>query len=97
MIYVVATFAFVAGYVALHAILRGWVLSIIWGWFMVPIGAPALGIAACIGVSLVTHMLCGTHDYRDKTESEKKQAAVGAFLVPLLVLGMAWVVKQFMG
>ena len=28
------------------AILRGWVLSILWGWFMVPVfGLPALGIA----------------------------------------------------
>ncbi|TSC81867.1 MAG: hypothetical protein G01um101420_780 [Parcubacteria group bacterium Gr01-1014_20] len=36
---------------ALSSLLRGWVLSILWGWFMVPtFGLPELGVVPAIGM-----------------------------------------------
>ena len=43
---------------AVGAILDGWVLSILWGWFMVPVfHLPPLTIAPAIGIALMTGLL----------------------------------------
>lgn len=79
---------------------KGYVLSILWAWFAVPVfGLPALGIAAAIGVALVISFL--THQYV-YTEDERGPAAKfgamfgAAFLYPLIVLTTGWIVKGFM-
>lgn len=36
---------------------RGYVLTDLWGWFVVPLGAPQIGITAAIGLSLILHWL----------------------------------------
>lgn len=74
-------------------ILRGWVLSIIWGWFAVPIfGLPPLGIAEAIAVALVLAML--THQHHPGKGDLSEQASY-AFLGPPLVLCVGWIVKGF--
>lgn len=35
----------------------GWVLSVLWGWFVVPLGLPPLALWAACGVRLVTGSL----------------------------------------
>jgi hypothetical protein len=84
--------------VALSSILNGWALSILWEWFMVPVFAlPSLTIPTAIGISLVVSYL--THHYVDTDKDEENAAKVGmyAFLKPVVVLAIGWVVKQFMG
>ena len=71
-------------------------LSIVWGWFMVPLGAPALSIASAIGVALIGHMVAGGHPARDQTKEEKQQDLFRTFFNPFMTLGIAWVVKQFL-
>ena len=39
------------------AIYRGWALSILWGWFMAPLGLPSLTMVQCIGIALVIGFL----------------------------------------
>ena len=95
-------FALLAFTVIFVPIYGGWVLSILWGWFMVPLfGLPALSIPAAIGVSLVAALL--THQYRDdkKDEDDKTKrfiVAVGTGIVsPLFTLLMGYIAFQFMG
>ena len=51
------------------ALLNGWALSVMWGWFIVPLGAPALGLIQAIGITYVVTFF--TYK-RDKTEEARK-------------------------
>jgi len=82
---------------------RGFVLSIIWNWFMVPIfNLPSLGIAAAIGVALVIQVFNGIeieNNLDTEAESEAKlviAAIVKLFFAPLVMLFVAWMVKLCM-
>ncbi len=79
----------------LISIWRGYVFSVMWLWFIVPVfAAPPLRIPYAIGLALVIGML--THQTR-KTEDDPSMAhimIVGA-LAPLVMLGVAWIVKLF--
>lgn len=45
-------------FVAVGALIDGWVLSILWGWFMVPVfHLPSLAIAPAIGIALMIGLL----------------------------------------
>ena len=45
---------------------RGFVLSILWGWYAVPLGLPPIGLIEAIGVSLVVGFLV----YQDQRGEE---------------------------
>lgn len=83
------------------AILSGWVLTVLWGWFVVPtFHVQQLGVVPAIGLSLLVGYLTETH--QDVEEVKRSQAerwtrlAVLAVVRPGLVLGFAWVVHLFM-
>lgn len=87
---------------AIAFIWGGYVLSVLWGWFVVPaFGVPHIGVAAAIGIGLlvkaITYQPDASKSDRNEPHVDKmaKSFAV-AFLVPLLNLGIGWVVKQFM-
>lgn len=76
-------------------VLRGWALSILWGWFAVPIlGAPPLGIAQSIGIALVVGMLA--HQYVPSKEKDVAGPLVAMSLGPFIALFIGWIVKGFM-
>lgn len=57
----------------LAAIFHGYVLSMLWGWFIVPVfNAPVLGVAPAIGVALLIGYLTKSRANKEKKE-EKKQ------------------------
>lgn len=84
------------------ALLDGWVMSKLWGWFMVPtFGLPPIGIAASIGVALI--VVHTTHQGSSYYDIEKHGAEVVAgrvigrgLFAPLWLLLTGWIVKGFM-
>ena len=71
-------------------VVRGWALSILWGWFVVPVfKLPVLGIAQAVGLAFLVGMLVPDKD-RDWPTTIGR-----AFLTPLLTLGFAWIVHLF--
>jgi hypothetical protein len=103
MIFLTAIGGFVGlmALIALSSVWRGYVLTVLWAWFVVPtFGLPALALAPAIGLSLVvsflTHQLTSKED--DKRDfSDRMARAIGVvLLMPLFVLGIGWVVRQFM-
>lgn len=66
------------GLLASLAIVRGLVLSALWGWFVTPLGPPDIGIAEAIGISLIVGMLTTSKD--PDLEDKKKQPLMGQFL-----------------
>jgi len=73
------------------AMLRGFVLSTMWAWFVVPLGLPAIGIALAIGLSLTVGLFSGLSPKRD--EKPWVQIAAG-FVAPLLTLFCGWLVHM---
>lgn len=83
------------------AVMSGWVLSVMWGWFVVPFGVPPIGIAWAIGISLVVGYMTYQSDAVVKTDDEDRvQTVVNlvalAVLRPLLALAIGAIVHAFM-
>ena len=85
------------------SILNGYVLSVLWGWFMVPtFGLPDLSVAAAVGISLIVRYLTDQHKSSEpknegETFGEKFGTAIGiAILAPLFALFFGWIIHLFM-
>lgn len=67
------------------AALRGFVLSVMWGWFMVPtFGLPPLGIASAFGVALMVGVL--TQD--PSAAKEKEKLSPGKTILKVLMINL---------
>lgn len=86
----------------LSSMWRGYVLSVLWGWFAVPyLGAPPIGVAAAIGISLLVGMLTnhrtGNEATKDGSTSERLLSAMAiALIAPALTLLFGWIVTKFL-
>lgn len=80
---------------AVAAIFNGWVLSILWGWFFVPIlGLPVIGVAQAIGIAIVVGYL--THQRRKTQEGDHAEEVAYIVAQPLFALLAGYIVKSFM-
>jgi len=81
----------VAAIIAL-SILRGWVLSILWGWFIVPIfKAPPIGVAQAIAIAITVSLLA--HQYVPSKEKNTWGPLIFGCLLPLMALLIGWILK----
>lgn len=80
------------------AAMRGWVLTKLWAWFIVPFGAPALSIPYAIGLALiVTYLTSRTSITKTApTEIDWTKAFVEIVVGPLLTLLLGWAVTLFL-
>lgn len=85
---------------ALSAIWSGYVLTILWAWFVVPtFHLPQLSLAAAIGIAIVVKYLTHHVDTHEDNRSwdDKFAVSIGfALLFPLMALFFGWVVHFFM-
>lgn len=79
----------------LAATIEGFVLSVLWGWFIVPVfHAPHLRIPYAIGLALVVGML--THRTRKPEDTpETSYVLLNGLVLPWLFLLMGCLVKLF--
>lgn len=89
----------------LTVFLRGWALSVLWGWFVVKqFGLPPIGIPLAIGLSLiVSYLTCDMgqvlHRQReDKREWSEKTAEsfVAGVVAPPIFVGFGWIYQLFL-
>jgi len=86
--------------IVFSALWSGYVLSVLWRWFMVPgLGLPVLTVGYAIGVATVVGYLT-KQDIPDK-EGESWQEKLGrgiavAVLKPTCALGFGWIVTFFL-
>lgn len=81
------------------AIISGYTLATLWGWFVVPVFAlPALGIMQAYGLMLISSLLRGI----PKSEKEEKtfgrkigEAVLRSTLLCGIILGTGYIVKEF--
>ena len=90
---------FIVGGIAL----RGYVVSVMWAWFMVPaFELPTLSIPLAIGVSSVAQTMTGgaytsSSDNKDKdTVDVVVEGIAKVFLAPLFILLFGYIVTLFM-
>lgn len=88
--------------IILAILFRAWVLTILWGWFVVPYGLPTLTITTALGISLIVGMFT-SHLQSKPTEKGSRdistlvgQVMSQAFGAPLVVLLMGWIITWFM-
>jgi len=76
---------------------RGYVLSFLWGWFMVPLGVKPVGVAVAVGLSSLGGML--TKEGAKVSDLEVKASKIdqwivwvfNTFLWPLIGLTVGWI------
>lgn len=79
-------------------ILRGFVLSYLWQWFVVPLGAVSISIPIAIGLSMLVAFL--THQDQSLLVKQKVDNIVGKAIgkmmfTPLLIWFIGWVIQLF--
>lgn len=85
---------------AYSVLVYGWVLTILWGWFIIPtFKQPALSLPVALGMSLLIRFVSrvDTSDLQ-KAKLEKGEAwgrYVGLLSAPFLVLFFGWLIHLF--
>lgn len=83
--------------IALFAIYNAWVLSILWGWFIVPLGVKSLSIAHAYGFTLVTGLVLSNRGVKENKNQEDWAVSVTTWLlIPLAALFFGWIAVGFM-
>lgn len=70
-------------------ILRGWVLSLLWGWYVTPLGVPAIGVVQAIGLTWLVGLLTATPS-RNRDDDDLVYATAFSLTVSLLALAIGW-------
>lgn len=86
--------------IVVGAVMNGYVLSVLWGWFVVPIfNVPPLSVATAIGLSLAIGMLVKHGNSSSEKKKETSDAIIeivsAAVFAPLFTLFIGWIVKSF--
>lgn len=94
---------FALAYIPLAIIWHGYVASVVWRWFMVPIfHMQELSVAQCIAISIVVWMFIPHPKIETEDDGEKsggKKLAISystGFFLPLLLLFEAWIVRHWL-
>jgi riboflavin transporter FmnP len=88
--------------VVIGVIMRGWMLSVLWGWFVIPLfeSAPQLTIVTAIGLSTVLGAFMGSKYDSNNSKKSTSELAVElitySILVPLFTVGFGYVIHLFM-
>lgn len=83
------------GFIAVAAVIRGFVLSTLWQWFVIPtFGLAPLSIPVAIGIGLILSFT--THQSMDESSKNKSEKLFDAIVNPLIVLLIGWIITLFM-
>ena len=83
---------FAIALIGLLVIQQAWAISVLWGWFIVPLGLPAIGIAAAIGISVTMSAMRG---HRKGPDDKGWKSIAMAVLHPWFFLAIGWIAKQY--
>ena len=94
---------FIMAVLAISIFLKGYVLSLLWGWFFVPVfGLQHLSIVTAVGITLMASILSPSGG-RDRNEERKTiidletmKSVVYIIMKPLFVLFIGWLVCLFL-
>lgn len=95
---VVVGVLFIVGLMAGMCVLDGLVLQVMWGWFIVPLGLPHIGVAMAVGFGTIVSLMTSTPKAaKDGEEIEELIGQVVNWLIKLVILmAVAWVAHKCM-
>ena len=98
---IIFVIAGISALLVIGSIWRGYVFSVLWKWFIVPVfpAMPLLSIPVAIGIAMVVSFLAYQYTYSkdDRDTASKFGGAFGvSLLYPALVLLMGWIVTLFL-
>lgn len=71
----------------------GFVVWKLWTWFCVPLGAPQINLAHCLGITLLIQRM---RPVNNRFDNESKWAAVSfLFLNPIFALVVGYILRMF--
>jgi hypothetical protein len=73
------------------SIYHGFVFSVLWGWFIVPLGVKPIGALSSIGLMLTANLL------KINLQTNDKNAVSTAVVAPALILLLGYIVKSIIG
>lgn len=84
----------------LSILLSGFTVSTLWGWFVVPLGMQAIGVAHGVGLSVfISYFGLNGYQMWVKKQTDKRSEIAKtayAFSIPATSLFIGWVVTLFM-
>jgi len=91
---------FLVATVIVGIIADGWAISVLWGWFAVPLfELPSLSIAQSMGLSALVAALSPSHYPATNDEGDTwdkiVRAVFYAIFLPLLRVLIGWIIVQF--
>lgn len=89
----------IGGVVAVAGMTIWWAyaLSVLWAWFIVPLGVKSLTVAHAYGVSVVMGMFLGTRGIKEnKNQDDWISAVVTWIIYPTCALFFGWIALGFM-
>lgn len=91
-------FIFAASAGATGILLSGWSMTLLWLWFVTPLGLPELSIAHAIGLASVVALCVPWPQYPEEKDPLIRIGRAFALLwgKPLYVLAIGWLAKTFM-
>ena len=77
-------------------LIDGYVLSLLWGWLVVPtFRIPALSIAQAIGIMLVVGFIVEEHAVADDGDNPLERIIGRTIIRPAIALAVGWIVTQW--
>lgn len=80
--------------VVLLGLLRGFVLTYLWQWFVVPFGAPEIRVIHAWGISILIAFL--TYELNENVDSKPSERFAKSLLASLMVFFVGWILSHFM-
>ena len=72
-------------------IYKGWVLTLLWRWFVVPLGAPGVGVVHAMGLVWVAALL--THQLGAENSRRPAVVIASSLMFTTFALGFGWVLS----
>lgn len=85
-------FVGVVVYVAAAVLFRGWVISVMWTWFVVPFGLPSIGVVWAIGLSCMVGMFITSPASAKSSDDEVISKMLMPFVTGFIALLIGWIV-----
>lgn len=81
--------------------MRGWALTMMWGWFVTPFGVMQIGMAHALGLASCIALFHGVSSNSGKSDNDKPAKFVAkvfatVVLGPLLIVGIGYLFHSYM-
>jgi hypothetical protein len=75
---------------------NGFFLSIMWGWFLVPLGVPSIGVAHAWGLAMLLSLLTFKLKQDNSTLHELLAGIIYGIIFPPIALFFGWIALMIM-